>query len=305
MKYNEGIYFSMSTAAIKGRYVDESGNFYDTSYKITKAVEDDTSNVAFGVECADGYHTFQFPCVTFLDKRNNIKWNSIPNDLWNKWKHEIASDVRYTNSMNRAKYFMEEYIRVCGCLKEHIIVMLDGDGSNRMACILKLEEARVPKEKWPQIITFEMDPEVALPSKMLFESQCDYDCIIFTGSDSTFNSKSLPGNGCLLEHLITKRNDLYTDDMKKRTKAIYFDYCGGPPLNQNPQKCRDNFDKNVLPKLPNNAVLMVTMSYRQHPFLQQEGINGYISCPSMFELRRSFTVSSLSMSITCSQTNIR
>lgn len=287
MSFNLGVIFTMNTKALNEHWLDDFGKYYDATYKIT-SVSHNQSFVASGVSANDML-PFEFGCAAFLDSRTTIRWNPLPTSIWKSWRAELASNPKYANSMARAREFMREYLRLCTCSASDIIVMLDGDGSNRMSCVDELLANKVPSQQWPKIIAFDMDPEVALANRMLFGAKFGHDSIVFTGSDPNFSSRTLLGRGHLLEHLITKPNDLFTEDMKNRTRAVYFDYCGGPPGNQNPAKCRQNFEDNIFPRLPNLAVYAVTMSYRQHKTLQTEGITGFVPPPSSFRNVKSFT----------------
>ena len=149
-----------------------------------------------------------------------------------------------------------------------------------------LREQNIKETDWPSIYTFEMNPDVALASQIMFGKEN----IKFTGSDPDFHSKTLLGKGgVMLEHLIQKQNNVYTDDMKRRTKFVYFDYCGGPAGNQAAEACRKNFEENILPQLPNLEIIAMTISHRQHPGLKENGIREYISLPSSFVKKQSFT----------------
>ena len=225
----------------------------------------------------------------FLDTRTTIHWNPIPDELRVKWNKELESE-EHRNSIERARSIMNVYIEKYNIAQytenRDIIVTLDGNGENRKGMQDALKDRGIPPAIWPSILTFEIEPNVALANQLMFGKEN----IIFTGADYTFHSKSLVGKGGVyLEHLIQKQNDLYTDDMKARTKVVYFDYCGGPAGNQNVSLCQKNFGRNVLPHIPHVDIIAMTMSYRKHQYLSEHGILGYICLPPSFKKKQQFT----------------
>ncbi len=277
-----GTKFTASTSALSGHWLDENGNYYDANFEITD-VSSSKGNVARGYS-PDDSTTFEFPPVIFLNVGTKVSWRPIPSSIRQKWMMELTGD-KHHNSMKRAYSFMKVYISRHGCAPKDIIVILDGNGENRIGMHRALTEAGIPEKFWPTILTFEMDPNVAFANQLMF----GVDYIRFTGADPAFRCKSLLGKGgVMLEHLIVKHNSTFTDVMKSRTRAVYFDYCGGPAGNQTPDKCRLNFEKNIMPSLPNLWVIAMTMSYRKHPVLKSGGIREYAYIPSKFKRMETF-----------------
>eukprot|EP00966_Prymnesium_polylepis_P336268 7391501-Prymnesium_polylepis.1 len=122
---------------------------------------------------------------------------------------ELESNV-HSDSMTRAARIMEEYLDTFDASSEHIISINDGNGENRYAMTLVLKKRGILECNWPEIITFELDAEVALANTIFFPD----DKIIWTGSDVDFKYKSehnFAGKKYpLVEHLIVKENNLYT-----------------------------------------------------------------------------------------------
>ena len=285
MQYQIGLGFTSNTAALTGEWRTEDGEFYDARYTIEGVSRTDRC-IVHGRGTDDGV-VFEFPSVMFLDMRTQVNWNPLPQALREKWMRELKGD-RHKNSINRAKEIMNLYIHKRMGRRRHtdIIVTLDGNGENRYGMKSALREQNIKETDWPSIYTFEMNPDVALASQIMFGKEN----IKFTGSDPEFHSKTLLGKGgVMLEHLIQKQNNVYTDDMKRRTKFVYFDYCGGPAGNQAAEACRKNFEENILPQLPNLEIIAMTISHRQHPGLKENGIREYISLPSSFVKKQSFT----------------
>ena len=282
MQYQENVQFSVHTSILKDHWCNDAGLYYDARHTITFVPTDASGNVACGI-CSQGY-AFDFPSPIFLESRTKVCWNKVGDSVRNKWLAELVGE-KHVNSIARAYAFiMDEYLILFKPSSEHILMILDGNGENRKGCYDALTDAGIDPENWPCILTFDMNADVVLAGQMLFETKD----IIFTGSDPSFKSKSLPGKGVLLEHLIAKRNSLLTEEMKLRVKGVYFDYCGGPPENQNPKLCRENFKDNVFPHLPNIKFYGVTMSYRKHPTLKTKGITDFVPCPDGFRPAKSF-----------------
>lgn len=282
MKSQIGVKFTSNTIALSGHWLDDNNKYYDTSYQITH-VSYESGNIAGGFSFDDD-STFEFPPVIFMHAKTQVSWNPIPAIVRQQWQAELNT-TKHKNSIRRAREFMQAYLVRSSCSPSDIIITLDGNGENRMGMYEVLRESGFPEHEWPTILTFEMDPVTAFANQLMFGS----DRIIFTGSDPTFHSKTLLGKGgIMLEHIITKANSILTDDMKGRTKAVYFDYCGGPAGNQAPEKSKRNFEVNIFPMLPNCVLFGVTISYRKHVYLARYGVEGYISYPSRFQLLKTF-----------------
>lgn len=281
MKYQIGVSFETSTSLLNGFWLNENDRYYMADFCITGVPSDSKGNVASGI-CSDGVE-FEFPSAIFTAKDTIVNWKTVDPSILQRWRDDLQNEV-HENSIFRAHEFMREYLSLCGLpSKDEIVIMLDGNGENRKGMYDALKEADIDEENWPQILTFDLDPDVVLANRLLFRTND----IIFTGCDQSFKSKSLAGNGTLLEHLILKENMVLTYDMKERVKAVYFDYCGGPPLNQKSHHCRANF-KCVLSCLPALKLYGVTMSYRKHGTLRQHGIEHFVVCPKGFHLSRTF-----------------
>lgn len=282
MESQVGVTFTSNTAALAGHWLDEHDSHYDATYVITGVANDSQKNVVVGFSPDDNTH-FAFPSVVFMDKRTKVKWNKLPNDIYDKLDAELRRGTKHTNSMRRAKEFIDEYVATCACSSEDIIITLDGNGTNPKAMRDRLVALGIDEKKWPRIIVVEKNPNVALAQQIMYPGS-----VIFTGADATFRTKTLLGNGVLLEHMIAKTNSLLTDDMKSHVKAVYFDYCGGPPGYRQAEKCRMFFSASVFPKLPALAVCMMTSAYRNNPSLNETGIDGLVDFPKAFRKIKSF-----------------
>lgn len=283
MQFQVGTKFVMNTSALKGQWKNENGEYYDANYVIHGPTTDGIGDVAWGTSPDDGTD-FSFPSVSFLDRRTRVCWNPVPKHVVSMWKKELRT-IKHTNSMERAKVFAREFLTRFVCRPDDVIVLLDGNGESRQGMHDEMRRLGLPSKEWPRLITFEKDADVALANKMMFGDES----VIFTGSDPSFKSKSLMGSsvGVLLEHLTIKKNNVYTDETKRCTKAAYFDYCGGPVGNLSPAKCKANFSA-VLESLPNLKMFAITISYRRHALLKDGGVEEYVDVPDGFELVRTF-----------------
>lgn len=267
----KGVEYGLSTSQCTGEskphypFKGKILGTYDTS---TKLYDGKSVEYVKVINCFtdDGQKAEHQPHM-FLDLRasviKKIKWNPPPAEMMNAWKRELESEA-HKNSMARAARIMQEYLDTWEASSEHIICILDGNGENRHAMKQVLVQRGIAKSNWPEIITFEKDAEVALANTIMFPE----DKIIFTGADDTFTCKSqhhFSGHKYpLVEHLIVKKNKLYTQDMKARTKVFYFDPPGGPVGNQEPVKCKAIM-KHVLEELYDPQLIIgITLSYRAH-----------------------------------------
>jgi hypothetical protein len=280
MQYQAGLTFTMNTASLQGHWVDSHGKYYDFTGTIDPICP--IKDKLIQGTCDQGV-PFTLPAVSFLDESTKIYWRKPPDEVVEKWLSELEGED-HIRSMKRAERFMEEYLESCDFHldPQDIILILDGNGENRRGMEKALEKAEIPKSQWPQIITMEINPEVALVNKLMFG-----DCIVFTGADAGFCSKSLLANkmkGVPIEHLIEKPNDLLTNEMKKRVKGFYGDYCGGPTGNQKVEKCKEAQSR-VMAELINCLVFGITISHRKHPHEFME----YISVPDGFKEFACFT----------------
>jgi hypothetical protein len=280
-----GVRFKVHTSLLKDHWLDNDNKYYNANYIIKDIPDDISGNVVSG-ESPDDNTQFSFPAALLVEHRTEVIWNKIPTKIYKQWETELMSK-KHEHSISRAYEFMTKLTRTT--LKpEDIILILDGNGENRKGMYDALRHyGDTDQSNWPRIITFDLNPNVVLCGQLLFNTPD----IIFTGTDPIIKTRSLLGHqqGILLEHLISKENNILTRDMKAHVIAVYFDYCGGPPGNQDPKKCRENFKMNVFPFLPNLIMYMVTMSYRKHPMLKLKGIRHFIECPSGFEEGNIFT----------------
>lgn len=278
-----GVRFKAHTSLLKNHWFDNDDKYYIANYIIKDVPDDRSGNVVSG-ESPDDNTQFSFPAAVLVEHRTEVIWNKIQTKIYKQWETELMSK-KHEHSISRAYEFMTKLTRTT--LKpEHVILILDGNGENRKGMYDALKHYGDPDQSnWPRIITFDLNPNVVLCGQMLFNTPD----IIFTGTDPSIKTRSLLGQGILLEHLISKENNILTSDMKAHVIAVYFDYCGGPPGNQDPKKCRENFKMNVFPFLPNLIMYMVTMSYRKHPMLKVKGIRHFIECPSGFLEGKKFT----------------
>jgi hypothetical protein len=280
MQYQAGLSFTMNTASLKGHWVNEKGEYYDFTGTIDPICP--VKGKLICGKCDQGVE-FTLPAVSFLDDSTKIAWRKPPDEIMKQWLAELDSQD-HIRSMKRAERMMEEYLHSCNCDPDpkDIALILDGNGENRRGMEKALENAGIPKSKWMSIITMEINPEVALVNKIMFG-----ECIVFTGADAGFYSKSLVSSkmsGVPVEHLIEKSNDLLTDEMKKRVKIYYGDYCGGPAGNQKVAICK-KAQARVMAQLPNCEVVGVTISHRQHA----HDFMHYVAIPNVFEEFACFT----------------
>ena len=278
MGYQIGVKFTTCTSICGGKYVNDDQQFYKFDAKIKRVST--VRNYIVECECNDG-ETFEFTSAEMLATKTSIQWNKVPEQFYQDWEKELLSDIKHKNSMDRATEFAKKYSLANGNApsSDDILITLDGNGENRKGMEKAFSEAGFEKKTWPRILTFEMNADVALASRMMFGEN-----VIYTGADPNFHSKSLIGgkHGVLLEHIITKKNLSLTDEMHLRVKAVYFDYCGGPPGNQHPKKCKSNFEKNIFPNLPNLNTFAMTISHRQHADVGRE-FTKYVHVPHGFK----------------------
>ena len=278
----KGVKFLMSTEQCAGQHKDEKNDYYPFNGVLTGSYEPVIKNIdgkkveyVEYISCRtdngplDSRMNFSVSCQPhmFLDLRATslkvIKWNPLPPEITSTLKRALEGDA-HKDSMARAARIMEEYLDTWEPSSEHIIGILDGNGENRYAMEQVLIDRGIQKCNWPEIITFEKDAEVALANVIMFPDAH----FIYTRSDPDFRCKSEHNfageNEAMVEHLIVKKNRLYTEEMKKRTKVFYFDYPGGPIGNKEPLKCYE-YMKRVLNKLNDPQLIIgVTLSYRNH-----------------------------------------
>ena len=150
-----------------------------------------------------------------------------------------------------------------------------------------LKDAKIPKDMWPRIINMDDDANTVVWTRIMFP---DYvEDIRFTRADPQFQPNppsKLAQVGVGIEEHIAKSGSL-TDKEKRSVVRLYLDYPGGPPLNQQPDKCRLNFTKNIWPHLPGIKIYAVTISYRKHDGLKH-GTTHFVPPPHGFNLIKSF-----------------
>jgi len=170
-------------------------------------------------------------------------------------------DSKHKNAYQRSVDMIEELLRDKDFdLTGKNIVTLDGMGTNKLAYEKVLSDFDVPSTMHPRIITFELDSDVALAQRSALGSKD----VFSTNSDPFFSSKSLFGGRIpKIEHILSLKNRVLTDEMKQEVVMLNLDYCGGPPLNHSPQKC-SYFMETVIDNLPNLRIVAFTIARRGH-----------------------------------------
>lgn len=280
----------LSTSMLKDHWLDESGNYYDAPFEIVDVPTDDSDYVAVGM-CSQGY-MIDFSATMLTHVLCKIKFNEPDESLWERYMKELEGE-KHVNSMLRASEWVLEYLNVKDPDPMDILLMLDGNGENRLGCIKALKNAKIPRAKWPRIINMDDDALTVLWTRIMFPEYVDD--IRFTQADPLFRTKSQAKLSVVnvgIEHHITLQGSLTADD-KRSVVGLYLDYPGGPPRNQEPAMCRQNFEKNIWPHLPNLSVYAVTISYRKHIGLNEYGTTHFIPSPDGFHLCKTFTANKL------------
>jgi hypothetical protein len=278
---NVGVTITTHTKFLNGEWTDDSGNFYDFDAKLVDFQVLQSNKFCLLAKCNEGVLCELTPQIV-LNFDTRVTWNPPPADFLSQHVAEIKKSKENAESMRRASEFAYTYFKSCNSSPDDIILTLDGNGENRLGMQERFEELGIAEAQWPTIITFEVDAEVALSQRLLFGNN-----VVYTGSDSEFSGKRFQKGKTLLEDLIFGNNRLLTDDMKARVKAVYFDYCGGPPENGQPAKCRQNFATKIFPKLANLKLFGLTLSHRHH-FKLQETFEQYVAIPHNFSLVETF-----------------
>jgi DNA-directed RNA polymerase subunit RPC12/RpoP len=276
LNFQLGLSFSSNTSALACQWRNSNNEFYQFT-GIIQTILREGDRVYLTGYCDDGV-PFKFPPVFFLDLRTRVKWRKVPQFFYDMWVQELQSSS-HLNSMERASQLIDTYIATNTSSSKDVVLTLDGNGENRYAMTQRLNEVQIGQR--PKLYTVEMDPQVALANKLMFGES-----IIFAGADPSLKTKSLLGDKVLLEHLILKQNALLSDEMKKNVTCMYLDYCGGPPGNQTPDKCKTNLQL-VCDQLPKLKYLGMTMSYRKHGKNLKYTIDTLI--PSAFASFKTFT----------------
>ena len=281
---NIGVVLRTHTKFLSGEWKNPEGKLYEFDAtiigvrdSIDKATANDGEFCGFVVlaRCEDGL-TCKFTPELLMNVDTRVTWNPATPDFLAKHTHEITSDRENAESMKRAGEFAFLYVQACGADPEDFIVTLDGNGENRLGMQARFEAMGIPKDKWPRILTIEMDPKVALNQRLAFGND-----VFYSKGDSEFIGTRISKGKTLLEDLLANKNRIITDEMKLRVKAVYFDYCGGPPDSSHPKKCRQNFAMKIFPQIRNMKVFGMTMSYRQH-FKLGDTFEQYIAIPPNF-----------------------
>ena len=281
---NVGVVLRTHTKFLSGEWKNPEGKLYEFDATITcvrdsiyTATADDGEFCGFVVlaRCEDGLMC-KFTPELLLNVDTQVTWNPPTPDFLAKHTHEITSDRENAESMKRAGEFAFLYVQACGADPEDFIVTLDGNGENRLGMQARFEAMGIPKDRWPRILTIEMDPKVALNQRLAFGND-----VFYSKGDSEFTGTRISKGKTLLEDLLANKNRIITDEMKLRVKAVYFDHCGGPPDSSNPKKCRQNFATKIFPQIRNKKVFGMTMSYRQH-FKLGDTFEQYIAIPPNF-----------------------
>ena len=272
------------TKLLSGHWTNIDGELYEfeaTIVGIKPNTEESSSNprpfarlVVLAV-CEEGVQC-ELNAEVLLNIDTSVAWKPAPSEFLAKHMHEITNDKENVESMKRAGEFAFLYVQACGADPEDIILTLDGNGENRLGMQARFKDMGIDEQQWPRIITIEMDPKTALNQRLIFGND-----VFYSGCDSEFTGRRISKGKTLLEDIIWNKNRILTENMKLRVKAVYFDYCGGPPGNNNPHKCRQNFATKIFPSIRNMKVFGLTMSRRQH-FKLESTFEQYIAVPANF-----------------------
>lgn len=200
---------------------------------------------------------------------------------------KCAAHVKHTNAYQRAVAMCEtllelpEELESISLPERKIILTLDGMGTNRIAIEDVMNARGVPATARPDIVTLEMDADVAAAQRIALGFGDD---VRFTKGDPLASHKSLFGGG--IEHVVTSRNSLLSEDAKRDVVWLNLDYCGGPPKNHRVSSCAA-FMQKMLAHLPGLNMVTVTMAKRNHADLDNT-FDNYFPPPYGFELRDTF-----------------
>lgn len=200
---------------------------------------------------------------------------------------KCATHVKHTNAYQRTVAMCDVLLELpneLGCIglsERKTILTLDGMGTNRVAIDDAMEARGVPVKARPDIITLEMDADVAAAQRIALGFGDD---VRFTKGDPLASPRSLVGSG--LEHVVVTRNRLLSEEAKRSVAWLNLDYCGGPPKNHNVASCAAFMHK-VLANLPGLSMVTITMAKRNHANLQ-DTFDNYFPPPYGFELRETY-----------------
>lgn len=199
-------------------------------------------------------------------------------------KEHIKDYKGKSASTDRMDHFAEALRDHYHVNSSHIILSLDGDGSNRETVLSYFPQ----EDTRPRFLTFEIEPDVALAQQLLY-GQKD---VIYTGAQrgAVYDSLgSTPG----IEDLIIYRksqsgreNTLFTKQDCENVVALNLDYCGGPKAGLNFEKAQQDLSK-IYARLPHLMVLSITMSKRQRPNIMND-FEKYAQTPYGFRKIKTF-----------------
>ena len=277
---NVGVKVKTHTKFLMGNWTNEEGNLHEFEATIL-GVECDPNGFMVVARGDDDIVCHLSPEI-LLNAETHVMWQPPSSEFLANHIREITTDRENKESMRRAGEFAFLYVQTCTPNPDDLILTLDGNGENRLGFEARLKEMGIDEAQWPTIITIEVDPKVALAQRLIFG-----DVVVYTGSDSAFVGPRFCKGKTLMEDMIAGNNRILKDDMKARVKAVYFDYCGGPPGNANPHKCRQNFATKIFPMIRNIKVFGLTMSRRQH-FKLETTFEQYIAVPFNFAAVETF-----------------
>ena len=197
--------------------------------------------------------------------------------------NKCAAHAKHANALARATAMMRLLLDVAGgTLEGTVVVTLDGMGTNRVGFGAALED--VAPRKRPEILTFEMDPEVACAQRVALGFGAD---VRYTGGDPELACKGLFAGGSTpkLEHLLTTSNRLVSEETQRKIVFLNLDYCGGPPKNHHGASA--TFMERVFAHLPALRMIAVTIARRNHADLDAT-FDTYVPPPFGFRLRQTF-----------------
>jgi hypothetical protein len=204
--------------------------------------------------------------------------NSAMRDEYYRNTFGATRDAEILKAQNRMNSFckaLDQTVHIKDGPANNLVYTLDGDLSNRNAFDVYFSDHCAHSR--PSLVTWEIDPCVALAQKLLIEN----DYVRFTGADNSTKfgygvdgnlDTSPPG----LEYLICNRlnskgvkNRLITAEDCEKVVGLYLDYCGGPIGGKDYEGAK-NLILDTLSHLPRLCVFAITMSKRQRRGLEAD-----------------------------------
>lgn len=189
----------------------------------------------------------------------------------------VPTSTKHLRSMERARYLMRRLIQKVDRqeLKEAIVLGLDGNGENRRAYEEALDEAGVPREERPLVVTIELNPVVCLNQALRFGRER----VRFSRADwrVRHQTKALEG----IERCIIGGSDaLLSTEEKRRVALLYMDYCGSPERTLN---------DDLYASLRRLAICAITIARRQPNKTRTCMMRMQAAAPTAMQLVKSYT----------------